>query len=120
MHTLFLALHLLGAVALAALVMASIFTVVRGRAHEAAGYARSLALLALVQTGTGACLAFISPGGSALAFCSKIGVYIAVIVITELFLFRTARGSEAFPLRPVLGAVFISIISTTLVALSRY
>ncbi|MDP3685205.1 MAG: hypothetical protein Q8R32_00045 [bacterium] len=86
-------LHFAGALVTGAFVLWGIVLVVRPASEHAGNAARAIALGAAYQLVTGSLLAIADPQGSSLLrFCTRIGLYVAIVVMTEGALFWRMKG----------------------------
>lgn len=86
MSTVFLALHLTGAVATAGVVLGTVWSLFTKKDTSYTRLAQSLGVAALFQSVTGSLLAFTSHSGSLQTFCVRIGAYLGVILFLEVIL----------------------------------
>ena len=105
---LLLASHILGSIFVGALVAFILFISFRNKAALYKSSALSLGLAAGYQFITGSLLVIAMPGAESLfSFCSKIGLYLSVILFAEVVLYMKMRQhSEAvFPAKAVVSSI---------------
>lgn len=115
MFPIILALHLLGFIIIAGLVIASIVTVVRSQYDRMSFMAKSLAIASVVQLCSGSLLLLVQePSRSLGTFCVRIGAYLAVIIAVEVLLYwKINQGNrQRFPLTTVTSLMAAGIIMT--------
>lgn len=114
----FLILHLLGAGYLGILTFASFFSLISKKVLYYKHLSKQVAVIGCFQLVTGSLLTLlIKKNGSVLTFCSKIGLYLGIVLLLEYLLYKALpkENRTYFPLSFVTGVlsfgIFISICS---------
>lgn len=100
--------HILGSVFVGILVVSILYIAFRNKSVFYKPSALYLGLAAGYQLATGSMLAIMMPGAESLfSFCSKIGLYISVILFAQIILYMKMRQSNAavFPVRAVVSSI---------------
>lgn len=116
--TIMLFAHLVGAGALFGLSAWTFTDLWTGRREVLRARAFEIGVLSLVQIGSGSALALASGTESALVYCSKMGLYLTLVVVVEAALYN-ALARQGFPLRPAFGmaGLALAVMAGTVLAL---
>ena len=107
----FLYLHLTGAALMGVLGIWAVVEVVRRDSTKLALIAKLLAAGLLYQVISGSALGFVKQG-TLLAFCSRIGLYLFIILAIEVLIFvRMKAQSGEFPMRFVTRMCTVSVLT---------
>lgn len=115
MTSIVLSFHIVGALVTVILIVKAIIDVLSNRLHVLRPRAVQLGYCICYQVITGALLAILaSQKISPILFCNKIGLYLGIVGLVELFLFIKVKSKPTlfFPIRVVLASFTISIIVT--------
>jgi hypothetical protein len=118
LYNLYLSLHLIGATALFAAIGYALFTLKFPSKISYSKQAGFVALNGCFQLISGSLLAINSPGTSAGGFCAKIGIYVALIAITETSLYMKMKEKGAFPDSTVYSSLTAGIVISLLTVIS--
>lgn len=105
--------HILGSIVVGILVAAILYLVFRGKSSLYKTFALYLGISAGYQLVTGSLLAIATPGShSIFAFCSKIGIYLAIVLATEVLLYVKMRKNNVvlYPLRAVASSLSVGLL----------
>lgn len=103
---LFLLFHISGALVLLLLILASFIFIFKNKLPLLKNLSLGIGFGTLFQLTTGALLSLASANGQSLiVFCSRIGIYLTIVLITEMLIFLKIKN--IFPLRQV--TLYISI-----------
>ncbi|MDB4939591.1 MAG: hypothetical protein JWO40_16 [Candidatus Doudnabacteria bacterium] len=105
-----LVLHLAGALGLAALMLAALLAVLKNRLNNLKSFAANIGVGLGLQLVTGSLLVWASrTPGTVSSFCSKIGIYLAVVAAVEGLLFYKIRQSRNFPAAIVASSALVGV-----------
>jgi NADH:ubiquinone oxidoreductase subunit 6 (subunit J) len=123
MEAIFLVIHIAGAVAVFCLVIASIVAFFKPSVSNCQNLAKGLGAMATIQLVSGAILmASLPTRPSLLSFCQKVGLYLAIIIATEFFLWikiTSTQGSH-YPLKAVFSMASPGLASLGIIVIQLY
>ncbi len=113
----FLSIHILGAVSLFAWIF---FALLSLKVTTLMSYRKQAMIISInggVQLVTGS-LVGLAHHGNPVTFCAKIGLYLAVIAVTELALYWKMQHKEAFPAATVYSTLTIGMLFAVMTVIS--
>lgn len=121
MNTIFLALHVAGALATAGVALGTVWSLLFKKDTIYSLLAQSLGVAALVQSVTGSLLAFTSQSGTLQTFCVRIGAYLGVILLLEIILLvRILKKDQNYSISFVGSTVISSVVLASAAAFFIY
>lgn len=106
---LFLFLHLTGALVLLLLILASFILIFKNKLPLLKNLSLGIGFGTLFQLTTGTLLSLVSANGQSLiVFCSRIGIYLTIVLVTEMVIFLKIKN--IFPLRQVASYILTGVI----------
>jgi hypothetical protein len=115
MDSLFLSLHIAGALGLAVVAVFTFLQMYIKKLHLHFSLAKWIAYAGGFQVITGSILALISTTNTPITvFCSKMGIYITSIVILEVLIYQQMQRNKiyVFPVRAIMTTLTLSITVT--------
>lgn len=123
LYQFFLYVHLGGAVIMALAILIVVAVLVFRKSAAYSFQAKCIARITALQCMSGSGLALTDQHPSVLAFCSKLGLYLAIILIVEIVLFfKMEKIARPFPLKPVsvaLGGGSAVALATAIVMVAQ-
>lgn len=115
-----LAIHLIGAIGLAVIILVSIISIINNSHKRLKNLVVLVGLSSGLQLVTGSLLVINSDSGTLLSFCSNIGLYLSIIVITELILFYKIKNIYTFPLKTVISPTAVGMLFVVFALILRF
>jgi hypothetical protein len=122
-HTLLLFVHIIGSLVIGVLIVLTVYAIIQKRASEYRRLALGIAWSSAAQLITGSLLVVTQEQTpSLLVFCSKIGIYMSLVIASEALLFYRMRQEplKIFPLRTVTSLFSIAMIMIILTITTVY
>ena len=97
MTTIFLLIHLIGAIATFLFIFLGAMSLFKNQTEKFSFYAKSIGILGGYDLISGSILTIVSSNQSALVFCGRIAFYISLIAVTEMVFYFKMKGISLFP-----------------------
>ncbi len=123
MNYYFLSLHLAGAIITGVLIIRAFAALIKDQILRYKPLAFQIAFAGAFQLITGSLLIFADRHAMSLASaCSRIGMYLGLVIFAEIFLYRRMRneGTYSFPTRAVFSSLSGSLVIVILALFTHY
>lgn len=106
-----LLLHILGAISVGVLVLAAGVSLCKRKVQYQKPLAISIALNTGIQLVSGSLLTLTTQYSESLfSFCNKVGVYIVIVLIVEMLLFKQIHKTQIFPGKLILSSLTFGMV----------